>query len=174
MLEKYLQRQKKADPLNYRNPPSPLTFSVTNLNSFPPSRLHLLLDRPSPPCSSHRARFLHWLTSNTSSTVQPSTTASTPVPVTRTHPRTESSRSSRRCRPMLRREESETAEPQKESRRWRSCGQPRERTSVAVSESAQQKDRGCVSRLPSERGEMIWEGKGVDWRRNGDLPDRAL
>lgn len=159
MLEKYLQWQKKANPLNYRNPPSPLTFSVTNLSSFPPSCLHLLLDRPSPPCSSHRARFLHWLTSNTSRTVQPSTTASTPVPVTRTHPRTESSRSSRRCRPMQRREESETAEPQKESRRWRSCGQPRERTSVAVSESAQQKDRGCVSRLPSERGKMMREGR---------------
>ena len=37
-------------------------------------------------------------------------------------------------------EESETAEPQKESLREASCGQPRERTSVAVSERAQQKD----------------------------------
>jgi len=44
---------------------------------------------------------------------------------------------------MLRREESETAEPQKESFREESCGQPRERTSVAVSERAQQKDWGC-------------------------------
>jgi hypothetical protein len=41
---------------------------------------------------------------------------------------------------MERREESETAEPQKERRRvWRR-GQPREMTSVAVSERAQQKD----------------------------------
>ena len=37
-------------------------------------------------------------------------------------------------------EESETAEPQKESLREASWGQPRERTSVAVSERAQQKD----------------------------------
>ena len=41
---------------------------------------------------------------------------------------------------MERREESETAEPQKASLRERSWGQPRERTSVAVSERAQQKD----------------------------------
>jgi hypothetical protein len=43
---------------------------------------------------------------------------------------------------MERREESETAEPQKASLRDWSCGQPRERTSVAVSERAQQKDYG--------------------------------
>jgi hypothetical protein len=41
---------------------------------------------------------------------------------------------------MLRRLESETAEPQKESLRDSRDGQPRERTSVAVSERAQQKD----------------------------------
>jgi len=41
---------------------------------------------------------------------------------------------------MERREESETAEPQKESLREDRCGQPSERTSVAVSERAQQKD----------------------------------
>ena len=43
---------------------------------------------------------------------------------------------------MLRREESETAEPQKERFRCVRCGQPRARTSVAVSERAQQKDCG--------------------------------
>jgi hypothetical protein len=72
--------------------------------------------------------------------VQPSTTASTPMPVTRTQPRTESSRSSRRWRPIERREESETAEPQNDSLREVRWGQPRARTSVAVSERAQQKD----------------------------------
>jgi hypothetical protein len=41
---------------------------------------------------------------------------------------------------MPRREESETALPQKESRRERRCGHPRARTSVAVSERAQQND----------------------------------
>jgi len=46
---------------------------------------------------------------------------------------------------MLRSDESETAEPQKESLRDASCGQPKERTSVAVSERAQQKDCFYVS-----------------------------
>ena len=41
---------------------------------------------------------------------------------------------------MERREESETAEPQKERRSVRREGQPRESTSVAVSERAQQND----------------------------------
>lgn len=41
---------------------------------------------------------------------------------------------------MERRELSETAEPQKESLSERREGQPRESTSVAVSERAQQKD----------------------------------
>jgi hypothetical protein len=41
---------------------------------------------------------------------------------------------------MERREESETAEPQKDSLREERWGQPKERTSVAVSERAQQKD----------------------------------
>ena len=49
---------------------------------------------------------------------------------------------------MERREESETAEPQKASLREREMGQPRERTSVAVSESAQQKD--CCDLLAPE------------------------
>ena len=43
---------------------------------------------------------------------------------------------------MERREESETALPQKERLSLRRCGQPRARTSVAVSERAQQKDWG--------------------------------
>lgn len=72
--------------------------------------------------------------------MQPSTIASTPTPVTRTQPRTESSLSSRRWSPIERREESETAEPQNERRREVRSGQPKERTSVAVSERAQQKD----------------------------------
>jgi hypothetical protein len=55
---------------------------------------------------------LHWLTSNSSRSRQPSTTASTPVPVTRTQPRTESCLSSRRWSEMQRRDVSETAEPQ--------------------------------------------------------------
>ena len=41
---------------------------------------------------------------------------------------------------MDRNEESETAEPQKERLRRRRRGQPSARTSVAVSERAQQKD----------------------------------
>jgi len=47
---------------------------------------------------------------------------------------------------MARREESETAEPQKARLRRSRAGRPRERTSVAVSERAQQKDwydEGC-------------------------------
>ncbi len=136
----------------YRSPPSPLIFSVMKVNSLSPFRLHLLLERCSPPCSSHRPRFLHWLTSKTSRTVQPSTTASTPVPVTRTQPRTDNSRSSSRWRPIDRKDESDTAEPQKANRRCRSCGQPRERTSVAVSERAQQKDWDSI-RLVSKRKE---------------------
>lgn len=65
---------------------------------------------------------------------------STPWPVTRTQPRTESERSSSRCRPTERREESETAEPQKPRLRVVRSGQPSEMTSVEVSERAQQKD----------------------------------
>ena len=93
-----------------------------------------------PPASIHRPRFLHWLTSRTSRSLQPSTTASTPVPVTRTHPRTDRLRSSSRCREMQRSEVSETAEPQKARLRWVRLGRPRARTSVAVSERAQQND----------------------------------
>lgn len=45
---------------------------------------------------------------------------------------------------MERSEESDTADPQKERRRLRSWGQPRESTSVAVSERAQQNDYSCL------------------------------
>jgi hypothetical protein len=62
------------------------------------------------------------------------------VPVTRTQPRTESCFNSSKCNEMHRREESETAEPQKARLRCVSDGRPRARTSVAVSERAQQKD----------------------------------
>lgn len=41
---------------------------------------------------------------------------------------------------MLRKEGSETAEPQKERLRWVKFGQPKASTSVAVSERAQQND----------------------------------
>ena len=93
-----------------------------------------------PPVSNHITKFLHWLTSNAFNFWHPSTTASTPTPVTRTQPLTESSRSSRRWRLMLRSEESETALPQNDRFRCVSCGQPSARTSVAVSERAQQND----------------------------------
>ena len=127
-----------SEKMPHRKPPSlPLPFLVSNLNLPLPYNLLLL---SSPPPSNQRCKFLHWLTSNISSSRHPSTTASTPTPVTRTQPRTESSRSSRRWRPIERREESETAEPQKESRSDVREGQPRERTSVAVSERAQQND----------------------------------
>ena len=49
---------------------------------------------------------------------------------------------------MERREESLTAEPQKESLSDSKDGQPRDNTSVAVSESAQQKDCEVVSVPP--------------------------
>ena len=121
------------------------TFETVHL---PPRRIPLAtvsnltrpLYRSTPPASSQRCRFLHWLTSNASSLWQPSAMASTPTPVTRTQPRTERARSSSRCRPMLRNDESETAEPQKERLSLCRLGQPRARTSVAVSERAQQKD----------------------------------
>lgn len=71
------------------------------------------------PLAIHWLKFLHWETSNALSLWQPSTIASTPTPVTRTHPRTERSSSSSRCSPMLRREESLTALPQKERLRRR-------------------------------------------------------
>src|SRR5690242_5101378 len=102
----------------------------------------------SPPASSHRARFLHWLTSKTSRSLQPSTTASTPVPVTRTQPRTERLRSSSRWSEMQRSDVSETAEPQKARLRCVRFGRPRARTSVAVSERAQQNDWGSIRHGP--------------------------
>ena len=102
-----------------------------------------------PPASSHLPKFLHWLTSKTSRSLQPSTTASTPVPVTRTQPRTERFRSSSKCSDMQRSEVSETAEPQKARLRCVRLGRPRARTSVAVSESAQQNDWIDVSDISS-------------------------
>lgn len=148
-------------PSCYRNPtPGPLLFSVQKTRLPLPFRAPPLLAAPRmlllpplvrrelhreahlsmPPPSSQLFKFLHWLTSKISSLLQPSTTASTPTPVTLTQPRTDSSLSSRRCSPMDRSEESETAEPQNESLSdWRR-GQPRLRTSVAVSDSAQQND----------------------------------
>lgn len=93
-----------------------------------------------PPAFSQGTRFLHWLTSRISRFRQPSMTLSTPWPVTLTQPLTERYFNSSRCRPMQRRLESETADPQKARSRWVSCVRPSERTSVAVSESAQQKD----------------------------------
>ena len=93
-----------------------------------------------PPASSHGVRFLHWLTSKYWSLWHPSLIASTPMPVTLTQPRTESSFSSSRCKPMERRELSDTALPQNERLSLRRWGQPRASTSVAVSERAQQND----------------------------------
>jgi len=66
---------------------------------------------------------------------------------------------------MLRSDESETAEPQNESLREASCGQPRERTSVAVSERAQQKDYFVISIL-------LWKRRGVEGVRK-NMPDPA-
>lgn len=124
-------------------------FAVLHLPSATVSKttfLPLLLTLSGPPASIHLCRFLHWLTSKSSRSLQPSTTASTPVPVTRTQPRTERWRSSRRCSEMHRRDVSDTAEPQKARLRWVSIGRPRARTSVAVSDSAQQNDYWNVSR----------------------------
>jgi len=122
-----------------------LTFPLPSLHRPSLTQMNLtflprLFTLSTPPASIHRPRFLHWLTSKRSRSLQPSTTASTPVPVTRTQPRTERFRSSRRCRDIQRREVSETAEPQKARLRCVSEGRPRARTSVAVSERAQQKD----------------------------------
>jgi hypothetical protein len=111
------------------------SLTVTN-----PTFLPLCLTLSTPPASIQRPRFLHWLTSKRSRSLHPSTTASTPVPVTRTQPRTERLRNSRRCSDMLRSDESETAEPQKARLRCVREGRPRARTSVAVSERAQQND----------------------------------
>ena len=106
-----------------------------------------------PPAFNQGVRFLHWLTSKYPRLWHPSLIASTPMPVTRTQPRTLSSCRSRRWRPMERREESETAEPQKERLSLRRWGHPRARTSVAVSERAQQKDwNGVVS-----KGGKLWK-----------------
>ena len=122
----------------------PCLATVSNLSLLP----YLYAQAPPPlglVALSQGRRFLHWLTSKSRSLWHPSTTTSTPEPVTRTQPRTLSSRREVKCRPMLRSEGSETAEPQKERSRCVSEGQPRARTSVAVSERAQQKD--CVMML---------------------------
>ena len=103
-------------------------------------RLPLLRTDSTPPASSHLPKFLHWLTSKTARSLHPSTTASTPVPVTRTQPRTESCFSSSRWRDIQRNDVSDTAEPQNARLRRVKDGRPRARTSVAVSLSAQQKD----------------------------------
>lgn len=102
--------------------------------------------RAMPPPSSHRVRFLHWLTSKYSSFGQPSTTDSTPAPVTRTQPRTDSSRRSRRCSAIDPSDESETALPQNAMFKCVRFGQPRARTSVAVSDRAQQNDCNGVNK----------------------------
>jgi hypothetical protein len=128
-------------------------FAVLHLPSATVSKttfLPLLLTLSGPPASIHRCRFLHWLTSNSSRSLHPSTTASTPVPVTRTQPRTERWRSSRRCSEMHRRDASDTAEPQKARFRCVSIGRPRARTSVAVSDNAQQNDYWKVSEYHHE------------------------
>ena len=119
-----------------RSPASVFLATVSNLIS----RFNTLLHLSTPPASNHLVRFLHWLTSKCSRRVQPSTTASTPTPVTLTQPLTDSSRRSRRWRPIARRDESDTADPQNESLRETRLWQPRERTSVAVSDNAQQND----------------------------------
>ncbi len=103
-----------------------------------------------PPLSNQGVRFLHWLTSKTLRCRHPSTTDSTPVPVTRTQPRTDSCLRANRCKPMLRSEGSETAEPQKDKFKCVRPGHPRARTSVAVSDRAQQKDYKRQSGLPKD------------------------
>lgn len=105
--------------------------------------------RATPPFMSQRDRFLHCDTSKSCRSEQPSRMASTPVPVTRTHPRTDRYWSSSRCSEMERSDESDTADPQNARLRCVSDGQPRATTSVAVSESAQQKD--CTWLAPTAR-----------------------
>lgn len=83
------------------------------------SNVTLGANRSMLPPASHWFRFLHWDTSNARSLWQPSTMASTPTPVTRTHPRTDSSSSSSKWSPMLRSEESLTALPQNDRLRRR-------------------------------------------------------
>jgi hypothetical protein len=111
-----------------------------NFTSLPRSHTPSL-----PPFSSQGVRFRHWLTSKLSKRSHPSTTASTPTPVTLTQPRTLRARNSRRCRPITRSDESETADPQKARLRCCSEGHPRARTSVAMSLRAQQND--CTNPL---------------------------
>jgi len=77
-----------------------------------------------PPASSHFCRFLHWLTSNISSIVQPSPLLRRP-PCHLTQPLTDSSLSSRRWRRWSERAVRD-AEHRREFEDW-SCGQPRER-----------------------------------------------
>jgi hypothetical protein len=90
--------------------------------------------------SNHLCKFLHYNTLKTSKTAHPLTIASTPVSVTLMQPLTASSCSSKRRRLISWRLESEMAKPQKLRRREWSCRKPREKTSIAVSERAQQND----------------------------------
>ncbi len=53
---------------------------------------------------------------------------------------------------MLRNDESDTALPQKERLSFLNCGQPSAKTSVAVSERAQQKDYNHVRDFGKKRG----------------------
>lgn len=104
-------------PHNFRRPPlhrpSPsLTVSKRTSPSIPHTCL-FLLTICTPPASSQGFKFLHWLTSKRRRSLHDSTMASTPAPVTRTQPRTESSRNSSRCRAIHDSEPSDTAEPQK-------------------------------------------------------------
>jgi hypothetical protein len=93
--------------------------TVSNLTLFLPPvptaspKAICMFTLSTPPASIQGCRLRHWETSKCSSFVQPSTTASTPVPVTRTQPRTLKDWRSRRWRPMERSEPSDTAEPQK-------------------------------------------------------------
>src|SRR3569833_1454753 len=122
--------------------PAPLTGPAFHGSPKPPPAPRSSNpQRPTPPAASQPARFLHWLTSSHSKRPQPSSTFSTPTPVTRTHPRTLRPFRSFRCRAMHPRLASLTALPQNASRSSLSMGRPRATTSVAVSDSAQQNER---------------------------------
>ena len=79
---------------------------------------------------------------------------------------------------MERREPSETAEPQNAMFRWVRLGHPRAITSVAVSESAQQKDYICSSIFVKQRthsGEKTYEVELFEgFGRVGEADDRVI
>ena len=111
------------------------------LNSYyPPVLNRTLLPRSPSALRPLKSRFRHWLTSIALSHRQPRTTTSTPTLVTLTHPLTDRNSSFERWFPIDRSDGSDTADPQKARLRRVSCGRPSERTSVDVSERAQQKD----------------------------------